>query len=40
MNDKMYSPKWHYTTIGNDIEKINNSKPSAVKTPPPPKPQK
>ena len=39
-NNDTYSPERYYTTVGDDIKKIGNSKPSSVRTPPPPKPQK
>ena len=39
-NHRSYSPDTTYIGIGDDMEKFQNQLPSAINTPPPPKPSK
>ena len=39
-NNRRYSPEHMYIGVGDDVKEIQGQLPSAVKTPPPPKPSK
>lgn len=39
-NNRSYSPEHVYISSGDDVKKIQGQMPSAINTPPPPKPSK
>ena len=39
-SNRSYSPEHTYIGVGDDVKKIQGQLPSAVNTPPPPKPSK